>query len=125
MTSAVSRGLCRFVKMASSNQLGFIFVVVGSWQNCFARFTTRTLRFVKSYLRKLSQDATWAGFTAGNVSVNWLTNVEAGASESDFIARMAWGLTKSFSSYSNTGQTAHVHCVIICQNLNLWTKDHK
>ena len=28
---------------------------------------------------------------------------------------MAWGLTESFSSYTNTGQTAHVHCVIICK----------
>ena len=45
-------------KMAASNQLGFIIVVFGRWHNCFARFTARTLRFLKRYLRKLSQDAT-------------------------------------------------------------------
>ena len=51
---------------------------------------------------------------------NWLTNVEAGASESDFIARMAWARVcpNNFLLILILDKLPmyFVHCVIICQN---------
>ena len=79
-----SRGLSRFVKNGGLE-------LARVYYSCFrklARFTERTLRFFEKVPPETITSRNIDRHYGRQCEHNWLTNVEAGASESDFIARM-------------------------------------